>query len=320
MVVLEVGIDARGMVTGSQQAFSALGQLTMGIGQLTTSLKTAQGGIAVLGNALLTVQPWVVAITAVLSGANMAWNLFGSETEKAARSLDKVTEALRAAKGELAAATALGAESFASASRSKSVQSLFQIGLDQYRDGQYFPTSLGQLTDRLGESRDWMLEQVARLGDAGIPLDRSGTTRFGQSLLTEAQFVAILQGRAQEFGGFANPGAGLYDYASMEPMQHPGMDPFGTGSYASRTAGFLREDMRGVASAEAQAASMRKEMEALNQQAQQLGQYLGDAAFDFVAGLRDGREVLASMAMDFGRILMRQAMTQAAQWAFGATR
>jgi hypothetical protein len=351
MVVLEVGLDGQGLVKGSQQAFSALNSLTGGVQHLMGGLGAVSGIASAFGTTLGKWTPILAGISAVFSGVSMAMSIFARETKNVTSEWTKLGETVTKTMAEMRAAQLLGTSQVPMLTARASAMS--QAAAATYMPGAG-PISVGEMSGVLGEGYgqaaitrylasqgDYSARQYLRTGEYSEESGQTTIPEIGQMTIYRAHrdpsglMLSVEQQRAL----LVNAHRDMSRRAQAQSVRETGtsgsmpqLDP--SSLYDTRAWGFspgqqsmMSHEMGGYSAgltgqsdaARQMIAQMAKEMDELTAKAREVGGYLGDAAFDFVAGLRTGREVLGSMAMDMGRILMRQAMTQAAQWAFGAT-
>ena len=337
MVVLEVGIDARGAVTGGQQAFSAFAQLSSGVGVLTQGVGKADTAMQVFGKGLIASQPYILAVVAVLSAVSIGMQAFGRDTDAATRSVNEHTKALqgmitkskehsfRAGLGQVDPRKTVGGtiDALTSLAFGKSPNEMMSasraatlFGLPEFA----FREALSPI---VGDEAAMGQRRMQSLRDITHPRGRLAftTTQFSiRDIIAAGENVLKFRqhpGQASESvdSGFGSGGGG-FDMRQFlgEPMT--GLGPsfgFGQGGstvFLNQQQSNLQQSVDSQNAIDANNQKSREEMKQILALSQQINDNLGDAAFDFLAGLRSGKEVLGSMLLDLGRMLSRQAMQE----------
>lgn len=342
MVVLEVGLNAAGLITGGQQATSVLNGLSTAASFAFTNVGKANTAMAAFGTRLAMSAGIFGAAATALGAISAALLLMGERTSKAAQEWDRLGAAMSKASARFSALSFVGAD--ASSALDRQAQNQIDALAATYELGK--PASARQLASASGIPVDRLLAVIAERGNREaaeflktgrftsgfVTVPGEGTSTVYSSDLSELQ-VSIgqqrgvlgerykqlaLQTAARRGEMRGVPYAGGFGQApdgfSMAET-YPNMNPYEgvpvTGVMISP------EEQRRV-----DAAIMAREMERVAQLSREIGDNLGDAVFDWVSGMRESREIMASILMDFGRSLAREGManlTRTLISSFGAT-
>lgn len=340
MVTLEVGLDVHGVVAGGATAAGALGSIAGAAATMNTALQGSAAATSAFGVALSSAMPWVTAIGGLLSGLAAGMGLMAAMTREATSEWTKLGDAVEKAQAGIVASGIL----------KLSPMSELTSQRDQQRDALRAVIRTGEglsMTDlrrivgkaisreellQMGAAHTYGTEagnQIAQFATEGRFLERY--ERFGPQGGQRAIYghresdlmfpnIAVRKILERSHGYYADQVNALdrreqaAARAAAEARdrgidQRFAVSPQGLGLMGARVGEFVRQspEERGIMERRIAMQEM-KEMEAT---AQRIGDYLGDAAIDFAAGLRDGRDILGSILLDIGRGLSREAMGQA---------
>lgn len=348
---LEVGIDAAGVVKGSKDAFQALVQLTNATRHLMDGLEAmngANGAMGKFGMLMSRASPYIMAATAAMGAISLAMNVFSGNTKEATSAAANLEKQMRSGFAEGVVGGMFGDINAAMDATSARMAAIRKGAAGIIDDGEYVTTSqIGMLSGehpatvagRYVDQRytDWTPEERQGLKDILSRSPDVGGIRVGPYNAAELlgdQYRNLNFQRMRE----RDAAAGTADMSSwgMYPgsltSRGPVGQPVGMGlNFPQIAAGqqfngvFQSEQDQATVSHEAYQQRQRdtqqeqlRVMRETEQSAQQIGQYLGDAATRFITGMATARELAAALATDLLRAGLSQAATAGVRGIFNA--
>lgn len=329
MVTLEVGMDAKGLLQGSREAFTALNSLGNSVQNVVTLLENVSGSAGALGKfgtVLARWQPLLVAITTGLSAINLVMGLTSRTTDQAKTAWDSYATAIDKANQAIRAAQILGISAIPGLQAQQ--QNLQALAGNLTND----PMSAAQFAKSTGLGVNDVMRYLASQGDQGAAdAMRSGGSVVrefgiarkriapGDIMLSPEQQRAMVVAQYRDFQGSIDAqqqsrGGGPDSPYGLGPMFRPGTDNYGgvfTGMQQWNGVE-ISDQQRGDMELDA-ARKLDREMALMEQRAARIGDTLASGFLRAATGAASVREIIGEMLMDVAQSFLAEGFSAAAR-------